>query len=476
MSPLPRRRVLASGFATVLAGIAGCSSAPTSGEDSGDRTPTTNPDPTDSGSSGSSELDDARVAVERVASGFVSPIDFYAPAGTDRQFVVDQPGTIYEVTENGRRDEPYLDIRDRVVDLGGYSEQGLLGVAPHPDFAENGRLFVRYSAPRRDGTPQNYSHTFVLSEFTVDPTARTATPDEERTLLELPQPQSNHNAGAVGFGPDGYLYVGTGDGGAGGDRGTGHVEDWYDAIAGGNGQDVTENLLGSILRIDVDDEGETRPYGIPDDNPLVGSDGLNEHYAWGLRNPWRFSFDIRGGEGGGGDGKDSDDSTDRGDGDWDLYVADVGQNRYEEVNRVEKGGNYGWNVREGMHCFGANDCPTTTPDDNSLVDPVIEYPHSGDGVSGIAVIGGYVVRGGSLPELEGAYVFADWRANGRLFAADPSSETTPWPPVEVSITGDTSPGSFVTAFGRDDGEIYLLTTNVGRVSGQTGELFRLTAP
>jgi glucose/arabinose dehydrogenase len=470
---LSRRRVLAAGFATALAGVAGCSSAPT-GDGAGGTAASDSPDDgerTASGSDGADRLADASVAVERLASGFVSPVDFFAPAGTGRRFVVDQPGVVSEVTADGRRDAPYLDLRGRIVDVGGYSEQGLLGVAPHPEFAENGRLFVRYSAPRRDGTPGNYSHTFVLSELAVDPEAETATPDDERTLLELPQPQSNHNAGALGFGPDGYLYVATGDGGGGGDRGTGHVADWYDPVAGGNGQDVTENLLGSILRIDVDAEGEGRPYGIPDDNPLVGSDGLDEHYAWGLRNPWRFSFDVPADSGGGSDAGGGDDAAD-----WDLYVADVGQNEYEEVNLVEKGGNYGWNVREATHCFGAGDCPTTTPDGDPLVDPVVEYPHSGGGVSGIAVIGGYVVRDGSLPGLEGAYLFADWRAEGRLFAADPASETTPWPVAEIPVAGDTAPGSFVTAFGRDTEGLYLLTSDSQRVGGRTGELFRLVAP
>ncbi|SFR45482.1 PQQ-dependent sugar dehydrogenase [Halogeometricum limi] len=454
LSPASRRRVLAAGFATVLSGLAGCSSAPTSGDDgTDDETARTG------GETGTSDGPaDASVAVERVAEGFVSPVDFYAPAGTDRRFVVDQPGAIYEVTADGARDAPYFDVRDRVVDLNGYDERGLLGVAPHPEFAENGRLFVRYSAPRRQGTPNNYSHTFVLSEFTVDPEARTASVDDERTLLEIPQPQSNHNAGAVGFGPDGYLYVATGDGGGGGDSGTGHVDDWYDAVSGGNGQDVTENLLGSILRIDVDSEGDGRPYGIPEDNPLVGRDGLDEQYAWGFRNPWRFSFDVRGSD------------------DWDLYVADVGQNEYEEVSIVENGGNYGWNVREATHCFRANDCPTTTPDGDPLVDPVIEYPHSGDGASGIAVVGGYVVRGDSLPELTGAYLFADWRTGGRLFAADPGAETTPWPVAEVPFAGDAKPGSFLTAFGRDGDDLYVLTTGVRGITKNSGELFRLVAP
>ncbi|MDS0298384.1 PQQ-dependent sugar dehydrogenase [Halogeometricum sp. S1BR25-6] len=470
MPPLSRRRALASGLSALLAGVAGCSSAPTNGTDDPPATRTESPPDGDGGGGETGtgtgtggdgpNLADARVAAESVAAGFVSPVDFFAPAGTDRRFVVDQPGVVYEVTANGRRDAPYLDLREQVVDIGGYDERGLLGVAPHPEFADNGRLYVRYSAPRREGTPRDYSHTFVLSEFTVDPGARTVDGGRERTLLELPEPQSNHNAGSVGFGPDGLLYVGTGDGGGGGDRGTGHVADWYDAVDGGNGQDVTENLLGSILRLDVDSRDGDRPYGIPADNPLVGRDGLDEQYAWGFRNPWRFSFDTRDGN------------------NWDLYVADVGQSEYEEVSVVERGGNYGWNVREGTHCYGAGECPTTTPDGDPLVDPVIEYPHSGDGATGISVIGGYVVRGGALSGtgLAGAYLFADWRSNGRLFAADPASETTPWPVTEVPITGDGAPGSFVTAFGRDGEDLFVLSTGARGLNDRTGALHRLVAP
>ncbi|ELZ26576.1 glucose/sorbosone dehydrogenase [Halogeometricum pallidum JCM 14848] len=465
MPPVSRRRALATGLSALLAGVAGCNSAPANGTDAEGSPPA----PTDSTRDGSEtrtgtggdsgpDLNDARVAAERVAGGFVSPVDFFAPAGTDRRFVVDQPGVVYEVTANGRRDAPYLDVRDRVVDIGGYDERGLLGVAPHPEFADNGRLYVRYSAPRRRGTPRNYSHTFVLSEFTVDPDARSVDGSRERTLLELPEPQSNHNAGSVGFGPDGRLYVGTGDGGGGGDRGTGHVSDWYDAVDGGNGQDLTENLLGSVLRLDVDARDGDKPYGIPEDNPLVGREGLDEQYAWGFRNPWRFSFDARGPD------------------DRDLYVADVGQNRYEEVSVVKRGGNYGWNVREGTHCYSSGECPTTTPDGDPLVDPVVEYPHSGDGVTGISVIGGYVVRGGPLAELAGAYLFADWRSNGRLFAADPASETTPWPIAEVPVVGDARPGPFVTAFGRAGEDLFVLSTGARGLNDRTGALHRLVAP
>ncbi|MFC6723251.1 PQQ-dependent sugar dehydrogenase, partial [Halobium palmae] len=233
-----------------------------------------------------------------------------------------------------------------------------------------------------------------------------------------------------------------GDGGGSADQGTGHVDDWYGAVDGGNGQDVTENLLGSVLRIDVDGEGtDGRAYAIPDDNPLVGRSGLDELYAWGFRNPWRISFD---GE--------------------DLYVGDVGQSAYEEVDLVASGGNYGWNVKEGTHCFRADGCPDATPDDvrggEPLTDPVIEYPHSGGEVSGISVIGGYVYRGDAIPELNGAYVFADLRAEGRLFVSPVSKGTGGlWPTRLLDVAGDGGVVDRVLSFGRDaDGELYVLGT------------------
>ncbi|WP_396613169.1 PQQ-dependent sugar dehydrogenase [Haloferax sp. S1W] len=435
-----RRGFLAAAGTAFMSGLAGCLGAPSGGD-------------TDD------SLDGFGVGFETIATGFASPVDVAFPEAFDgtRAFVVDQPGRIWLHDESGLRSNAYLDITDRVVDLGGYDERGFLGVAFHPEFADNGRLFLRYSAPKRAGTPSNYSHTFVLSELTVDPSATTVAPESERTLLEIPEPQSNHNAGAVTFGPDGYLYVAVGDGGGANDEGRGHVDDWYDAVTGGNGQDVTQNLLGSILRIDVDTEGgvagdEDKPYGIPEDNPLVGRHGFDELYAWGLRNPWRMSFD---GE--------------------DFYVADVGQGAWEEVNLVEKGGNYGWNVREGAHCFRAGECPTETPDGDPLVDPVLEYPHSGSGPSGIAVIGGYVYRGESIPALDGAYVFADWRSGGRLFAARPS-DTRPWPIAELPVEDRDGAGKNVLAFGRDPaGELYVCTSAQSLIGGSSGMLSRLTS-
>jgi glucose/arabinose dehydrogenase len=384
------------------------------------------------------------IGFETVAEGFGSPVDFAAP-GDGVRYVADQPGVVYAITESGP--DPVLDLRERIVDLReGFDERGLLGLTFHPDYPEDARAFVRYSAPPREGTPDGYDHTFVLAS--VEASDGEFRRDTERVLLEIPEPQFNHNAGSLVFGPDGYLYVGVGDGGGGGDRGSGHVSDWYGAVDGGNGQDVTENLLGSVLRIDVDVDvgGGGEPYAVPEDNPLVGRAGLDEHYAWGLRNPWRMSFD---GE--------------------DLLVADVGQSAFEEVNRVRKGGNYGWNVREGPQCFSAGECPTETPDGEPFRDPVVAYPHDGEGVHGISVIGGYVYRGDDLPALKGKYVFADWNANGRLFAATPQSEGA-WPTRVLPTAGEFA---HVLAFGRDGADLYVLTDEDGSPTGGAGRVLRM---
>jgi len=398
------------------------------------------------GTRGAGDVGTLTLRADVIADGFASPVDVAAP-GAGELWVLDQVGTVTRVLGEAGTTEELLDLRDRTVDVSGYDERGLLGIALHPDYGDNGRVFLRYSAPPRGGTPEGYSHTFVVAEFAAIPDEGTIDADSERTILEVPQPQSNHDAGPIAFGPDGYLYVTVGDGGGANDQGTGHVDDWYDAVEGGNGQDVAEKLLGSVLRVDVDGDGA---YAIPDDNPLVGGAGLDEYYAWGLRNPYGIAFGPEG----------------RG------FVVDVGQDRFEEVNVLEAGANYGWNVREGFECFGVEDCPDETPEGEPLVDPIVAYPHSGQPVSGPAVVGGQLYDGAAVPALQGTYVFGDWQPRGNLFVATEGPEG--WDAQAVPVLGDV--GSSLLRIGTDaDGELLVLSSERREVAGETGSVARISA-
>ncbi|MEF8838939.1 MAG: PQQ-dependent sugar dehydrogenase [Haloarculaceae archaeon] len=448
--PVTRRQTLL-GIAGLSVSLTGCASPASDGDgtadgpddgDTGQPTEGTGPTTGDGESTGTDVLPgDRSLGAEVVASGMPAPLAVEEPV-PGRIFVADQRGRIFLVDDGSPR--AYLDIRDRLADDLG-SEMGLIGVAFHPDFADNGRFYVRYSANPRPGTPDDFNHTFVLSEFEADPGGDTADTSTERTLLEIPEPQANHNCGNLVFGPAGHLFVGVGDGGWAGDQGPGHVGDWYDGVGGGNGQDVTENLLGSILRIDVEERDGGQPYGIPDDNPLVGEAGLDEHFAWGLRNPWGMSF--------GPEGR--------------FFVADVGQNAWEEIDVVEKGGNYGWNVREGTHCYDRDECPSVTPDGERLRSPIIEYPHSGGAVSGTAVVGGYLYDGSGLPAFQGDYVFGDFQSGNEVFVAT-EAESGLWPTSAVEVDHPEF-GPRITGFGRDaDGEILVCCV------GDGGRVLRLT--
>jgi len=362
--------------------------------------------------------------------GFPLAVDFAPDA--DRRYIAERDGQVWVHESNGLRGKPLLDLRETVVTGG---ERGLLGMTLHPDFAENRRLFVHYSAQRQPGTPRQFDHTGILATFEVTDDGTRVRPDSERVVLEIPQPADFHNGGDLAFGPDGYLYAGIGAGGGG----------------GGGGQDVTTDLLGSVIRIDVDGRSAAGEYAVPEDNPLVGRDGLDEYYAWGFRIPWRLSFD-----------------------DGDCFVADVGESDYEEVNIVENGGNYGWNVKEGTHCYRADDCPDEPSGPGlggQFQDPIIEYPHppAETGVSGISVIGGYVSRDSTLPALEGAYVFGDLAADGRLFAATrPDDDGSVWPTTAIEIDGERSLERLFS-FGRDDaGTVYILGFRAG-----SGGLYRV---
>jgi glucose/arabinose dehydrogenase len=409
----------------------------------------------------------SEVGLETVAEGFREPVALQTADDTRLRYVADKYGRVFVQDDDGVRNEPFLDVSDRLVELSSW-EQGLLGFELHPEFETNRRCYVRYSSKRREGTPEEFSHTFVLSEFRARDDLRGVVPDSERVVLEIPEQGQNHNSGGIVFGPDGYLYVGVGDGHSKtGDRGRGHADDWYALNAGGNGQDVTENLRGSVLRIDVDDRAGEKAYGIPDDNPLVGTEGLDEQWAWGFRNPFRLSFS-----------------------DGDLYVGDVGEGRVEEINRVRKGGNYGWNVKEGKRCYNNrywmaalsktdwfeksySSCPDETPDGDPLVDPVVAYPHHRNGEPfGHAVIGGYRYENDTVPAIRDEYVFADLQAG--LFAATPT-ESGLWPMASLDVdSGPDMKNRFVLSFGRDaTGELYTLTTQFAE---GTGAVHRIVPP
>jgi glucose/arabinose dehydrogenase len=292
--------------------------------------------------------------------GFRIPVQLVDPGVGDRYVVVEQQGrlVVADATDSSNR-VVLLDLTDR-VNYGG--EKGLLGLAFHPQFRKNGRFFVNYTT----GADKKDLRTHI-AEFQADPGLKTVDRAAETVILRYDQPYANHNGGLVLFGPDGMLYIGTGDGGA--------ANDPHNA-----GQRL-DTLLGKMLRIDVDRPADGRAYGIPKDNPFVGRDGARpEIWAYGLRNPWRYSFDRQTGE---------------------LYAGDVGQNAWEEVSIVRRGGNYGWRLMEGFHCTPSinKEC-----DQKGLDLPLLEYAHD----EGISVTGGYVYRGRKISALRGAYLYADY--------------------------------------------------------------------
>jgi glucose/arabinose dehydrogenase len=371
------------------------------------------------------------LGLERVAGGtedgFDEPIFVTSPRDDGRLFVVSKHGAI-SIVKNGQvQDTPFLDIDGRVVSGRGNGEQGLLGLAFHPDFADNGRFFVLYTRAEDEFE--------VLSEFHVDPnTPDVADPESEREILPIRDPEGNHNGGMIAFGPDNYLYVGLGDGGGGGDE-HGDI---------GNGQDKS-TLLGDFLRLDIDITDEPG-YGIPTDNPYVGSKEEEEEiFISGVRNPWRWSFDRQNG---------------------DLYIGDVGQGLWEEIDVLEAGEqsgvNLGWRGREGFECFDDDQC-----DRPDMTDPVIVYPNPGDGI-GAAIVGGYVYRGTCFPDIQGWYFYGDFLSEQVWKLRYVDGEAT----EDAEVTSDIDPEGVLnglSSFGQDAaGEIYA-------VSMSSGEVFRIVA-
>jgi glucose/arabinose dehydrogenase len=402
-----------------------------------------------------------KLALALVADGFTSPVALIDPEdGSPRLFVVDQTGLIWIISEGQRIEQPFLDIRERVVELNSfYDERGLLGLAFHPNFPENGRFYVSYSAPLRGGLPPDeWDHTTYISEFTVSAEhPDQADPNSERVLLAIDKPGYNYEAGHLAFGPDGYLYIATGD----------SVRD--PATEAGKFAQDTSSLLGKILRIDVDGMADTgQNYSIPADNPFRSGQGRPEIYAYGFRNPYRFSFDTA-----------QDKSFDvSGSGAPRLFVADVGQAMMEEVSLVRAGENYGWPIREGTRCFNPQkwDQPLASCPTGGLSEPIIAYAHEGD-LS--AIIGGMVYQGEAIPELAGGYVFGDWgRGNGRLFVAHPPAFGSGlWNinEIQLEISGNGAEIGQLLGIGQDEkGELYLLTKEPGvGAIGNSGSVYRI---
>jgi len=307
---------------------------------------------------------------------FTRPVDLtYPDDGTNRLFVVEQQGRIYSFENDSKASEKqlFLDIRERVDDRG--NEEGLLGLAFHPGYKDNGYFFIDFTATNPDRT--------VIARYKVDPSnSNQALKSSEFIILEVEQPYSNHNGGQIIFGPDNYLYISLGDGGSAGDPHN-------------NGQDPS-TLLGSILRINIDKAENRLNYSIPKDNPFTGNtQGFREEiYAYGLRNPWRMSFDSETGL---------------------LWTGDVGQNKYEEIDIIRKGNNYGWNIMEGLHCYRADNC-----DSSGLTMPIWEYSHD----LGQSITGGYVYRGDKFQELKGKYIYADY-ISGKIWALDYNQNDRP---------------------------------------------------
>ena len=412
------------------------------------------------------------IGLETVATGLTAPNwGTFAPGLPARVFfVTDQTGVLWQIDLVSGAKRVFLDVGAALVALGNFDERGLLGAAFHPDYASNGLFYLYLSvpasaAPDFSTMPEGVSpdHQSAIVEFAVaTPADPRALPDpaSARVLMRIDQPQSNHNAGALAFGPDAMLYVALGDGGGGNDQGLGHGEI-------GNGQDPG-TVLGTILRIDpLGDNAANGQYGVPPDNPFASQVGVavggeegcedgfcDEIFAYGFRNPFRFSFDRASGI---------------------LVAADVGQDDIEEIDIVVSGGNYGWNLKEGSFCFdpglGVHDCaPGEVPPE--LIDPVVEYDHD----EGVAVIGGFVYRGAALPPARGRYLFGDhargFLGAGRLFVAG-----VDLPILELRIAGQGDLGFKLLGFGEDAaGEVYALTNENAGTFGETGVVLRLVPP
>ncbi len=405
---------------------------------------------------------DLTIELQTIVDGLASPLGMAVPDdGSGRMFVYDQEGRVWVITAQGTKlPTPLLDVRNRLTPLGAYDERGLLGMATHTNFAANPFIYTYtsettagiadFTTQLEAGTTNN--HQSVIAEWRIDAAnTNRVDPASRREVMRIDQPQSNHNGGTIRFGPDGLLYIALGDGGGADDEGNGHV-------AGGNAQ-FLENVYGKFLRINVDARTSANgQYGVPAGNPFVGAPGIDEIYAFGFRNPYTFSFDRVSGA---------------------AYVADVGQNRIEEIDVLARGGNFGWRIKEGSFFFDPNGAgpgyvtaTPVVPVPPGLVDPIAEYDHD----DGLAVVGGYVYRGTAVTNLGTRYVFGDWGTfntpAGRLFYLESDASIK-----EFRIGLDDRPlGFWLKGFGEDaNGELYAFVSRGLGPSGNTGRMLKIVS-
>lgn len=411
------------------------------------------------------------IKLDTVASGLAAPVLVVSKPNDAHLYVVEQRGLIKRVDPSDGSTTTFLDFSSQLVAARqGFDERGLLGFAFHPDYDNNFKVYTYISEPDND-TPDFSSmpmgvdpdHQTVVAEWLVlNPMSVSPQASAERELLRIDQPQFNHNGGMIQFAPDGNLLIAIGDGGNANDQGDGHGSD-------GNGRDNT-NPLGAILRIDVDGNSSSNgEYGIPSDNPFaeIADPGLDEIYAYGFRNPYRFSIHDLGGQ------------------NYDVYVGDVGQNQIEEIDLIESsmfGGNYGWNYKEGSYffytdpavCGGSSSCISSDPPQGmalpNLLDPIAEYDHS----EGISVIAGPVYQGTEIAELTGQYVFGEWSRSfsnpqGRLFYLNGNGQMR-------EFLYENAPNVYITGMGTDQlGEIYVVgTSSFDPSDTSSGSLLKLS--
>jgi glucose/arabinose dehydrogenase len=373
----------------------------------------------------SSFIDPAVITLDakRLVTDLQAPTAMAFP-GNGSVWITEQTGKI-RILKNGKLNSaPLLDLGTLLPKLNNsYEERGLLGIALHPNFKTNRKFYVFYSKPSNG----KFNHTDVVAEYTLAANAEEIKENSQKIIISADKPDGNHNGGAVQFGPDGYLYISFGDGGGQGDK---HGEI-------GNGQNLN-NLLGKILRVDVNTDSA---YSIPKDNPFINKPGARaEIWAYGFRNPYRMSFDKASGQ---------------------LFVGDVGQDTWEEVDIIKKGGNYGWRLQEGNHCYNpASGCEIT-----GIIEPIAEYNHK----EGVSITAGYVYNGHSIPLLKGKYIFADW--TGPAFYL--RKVGTNWHRGKV-VLKNIPEGMKVTGFGEDtSGELYMLTNPDTGPGNKEGSVYKI---